>query len=135
MNASALLRLGVSACAACALAACRTAPPPDEPSLAGDQPALIVNPTPESHAELERVVSDMLFGAEVTLSKDALTESSVLVVERARIRSLENPPLSGRDLGRPERFRLLTTGTECVLIHESNHARYELPETDCVPEE
>jgi hypothetical protein len=118
------------------LAGCKaTAPPPDQPSLRGDQPAVIVNPTAESRAELKRVVSDMLFGAEVTLADDALTESSVLIIERARIRSLENPPLSGRDLGKPERFQLLTTGTECVLVHESDHARYELIETDCVPEE
>lgn len=129
-------RTALLCCLASAVSACRvTDRPPDEPSLAGDQPAVIVNPTPESRAELRGVVSDMLFGAEVTLSKDALTKSSVLVVERNRIRSLQHPPLTGRDLGKPERFRLLTTGTECVLIHESNHARYELPATDCIPEE
>lgn len=116
--------------------ACKATPPNgDQPLLHGDQPALIVNPTAESRAELKRVVSDMLFGAEVMLAADALTESSVLIVERKKIRSLQNPPLSGRDLGHPERFQLLTTGTECVLIHETNHARYELLETDCIPEE
>jgi hypothetical protein len=99
-----------------------------------DRPARIVNPSAESRAELRKVVSDMLFGAEVTLSDDALTDSSVLIVERTRIRSLENPPLSGRDLGRPERFQLVTDGTRCVLIHESDQARYELPDTECVAE-
>lgn len=142
----------LAACGLALLAACKvTEPPGDEPpappaageepprpeeppSLPGDRPAVIVNPTPASHAELERVVSDMLFGAEVTLSKDALTESSVLVVERSRIRRLDMPPLTGRDLGGPERFRLFATASGCVLVHESNHARYELPETDCAPE-
>jgi hypothetical protein len=149
----------VLACAFAALAACKlTGSPADEPppagadpppaaeapvtgsepevppALPGDRPAIIVNPTPESHAELERVVSDMLFGAKVTLSKDVFTESSVLVVERRRIEGLGHPPLTGRDLGRPERFRLLTDGTTCVLTHESNGARYELPLTDCGPE-
>lgn len=119
-----------------ALAACEsTKPATEEPSLNGDRPAVIVNPTAESRDELRRVVSDMLFGAQVTLADDALTESSVLVVERSRIRSLDSPPLSGRDVGKPERFQLLTTGTECILIHSPNLARYELEETDCVPEE
>jgi hypothetical protein len=99
-----------------------------------DRPARIVNPTERSRAELRRVVSDMLFGADVVLADDALTESSVLVVERSRIRSLGNPPLSGRDLGKPERFHLVTAATGCVLIHENDQARYELRETDCAAE-
>ncbi|HLU06006.1 MAG TPA: hypothetical protein VKZ91_05565 [Woeseiaceae bacterium] len=99
-----------------------------------ERPARIVGPTEESRAELARAVSEMLFGADVMLAEDALTESSVLIVERNRIRSIENRPLSGRDLGRPERFRLVTTGDRCVLIHENDEARYELLETNCVPE-
>lgn len=130
------LRLLAGICsAAVALTACKATPAPDEASLRGDRPAIIVNPTPASRAELQRVVRDMLFGAEVMLADDALTKSSTLTVERKHTRSLENPPLSGRDLGEPERFRLLTTGTECVLVHEPDKARYELIETDCVPEE
>jgi hypothetical protein len=125
MNHSTLLRfLGM----ALSLAGCKTA------AVHEERPALIVDPTPESRAELERVVSDMLFGAEVMLADDALTDSSVLIVERNRIRRLDNPPLSGRDLGRPERFQLVTAGNRCVLIHENDEARYELQETRCVPE-
>ena len=120
-----------------AIAACRSVTSPDEkaPSLHGDEPAVIVNPTDESRAELRQVVSDMLFGAEVALADDALTKSSVLVIERSRIRNLDDKRVSGRDLGEPQRFQLLTTGTECVLIHSPNLARYELTRTDCVPEE
>jgi hypothetical protein len=103
-------------------------------SVHEDRPARIVDPTPESRAELKRVVSDMLFGADVTLADDALTTSSVLIVERSRPRSLDNPPLSGRDLGQPEHFQLVITGKQCVLIHESDRARYELLETECVAE-
>lgn len=133
-----MLRLPKSAmcCAALALGACKlTVPPAEEASPRGEQPAVIVNASAESRAELHRVVSDMLVGADVTLADDALTETSVLTVERKQIKSLQNPPLSGRDLGRPERFQLLTTGTACILIHETGHARYELTETDCVPED
>jgi hypothetical protein len=103
-------------------------------SVHEERPARIVNPSAESRAELRRVVGDMLFGADVTLADDALTDSSVLIVERSRPRSLDNPPLSGRDLGQPERFQLVTTGKRCVLIRESDRARHELVETECVAE-
>ena len=116
------------ACTALASAACNMN------AMHEDRPARIVNPTAESRAELRHIVSEMLSGAEVMLSDDALTESSVLVVERSRIRSIDNPPLSGRDLGRPERFQLVTTGRQCVLIRESNQARHELFEAECMAE-
>lgn len=99
-----------------------------------ERPAIIVASGEESRSELKRAVSELLNGVEVMLADDALTESSVLVVERNRVRTLEGAPLSGRDLGRPERFRLVTTGTRCVLVHENSEARYELTETDCAPE-
>jgi hypothetical protein len=109
-------------------AACKTN------SVHEERPALIVNPSAESRAELHRVVGDMLFDAEVTLADDALTDSSILIVERDRPRSLDNPPLSGRDLGQPERFQLVTTGKRCLLIHDSDTARHELLEAECVAE-
>jgi hypothetical protein len=99
-----------------------------------ERPARVVNPTLESRAELQRVVSDMLFGADVALADDALTTSSVLIVERRRNRSLESPPLSGRDFGQPARFQLVMTGRQCVLIHENDQTRYELLETECAAE-
>ena len=116
------------ACIALLAAACKVNP------MHEDRPARIVNPTAESRAELKRVVSDMLFGADVTLADDALTTSSVLIVDRGRTRSLDSAPLSGRDFGRPERFQLVTTGKKCVLIHGDDQARYELLETECVAE-
>ena len=99
-----------------------------------DRPARIVDPSDASRAELQQVVSGALNGADVLLAEDALTGSSVLIIERRKTGSLDNPPLSGRDLGRPERFRLVTSGAECVLIHEKDSARYALHETDCAAE-
>jgi hypothetical protein len=103
-------------------------------SVHEDRPARIVDPSDESRAELQTVVSEALHGADVMLAADALTQSSLLIIERRKIQSLDNPPLSGRDLGRPEHFQLVTTGSQCVLIHESTKARYELTETGCVQE-
>lgn len=122
-------------CAGAALTACKAmAPVPYESSLQGNVPAVIVNPTPASRAELQRAVSKMLSGADVMLADEALTKSSILTIERKRTQSLDNPPLSGRDLGTPERFHLLLTGTGCVLVHESDESMVPLPETDCVAE-
>jgi hypothetical protein len=103
-------------------------------SVQEDRPARVVNPSPESRAELERAVSDMLFGADVILADEALTDSSVLLIERRRIRDSNNVPLSGRDLGEPEHFKLVMSGTRCVLIHERDDARYELQHTQCAAE-
>lgn len=118
------------------IAACRTtAPVPYESSLQGNVPAVIVNPTAASRAELRQAVSELLGGADVMLADDALTQTSILTIERRRSGTLDKPPLSGRDLGSPERFHLLLTGTGCVLVHESDEATVPLTETDCVPEE
>lgn len=100
-----------------------------------DQPARIVEPDDASRAELERAVSEALRVDEVMLADDALTGTSVLVVERSKLRSVEgSPPLSGRDLGTPERFRLLTDGERCVLVHDGSGRRFELAATRCATE-
>jgi hypothetical protein len=103
-------------------------------SIQADQPARVVGSTPESRAELQRVVSTALQVDEVTLAHDALKESSWLVIERSRVRNLDNAPLQGRDLGRPERFQLVLSGHRCVLVRERDGSRYTLLETACVTE-
>lgn len=126
---------GLIVSAALLVGGCRAAPTAGGSGVDGEVPARIVNPTESSRAELERAVSDMLFGADVTLADDALTESSVLILERGRARSMANPPLSGREMREPERFQLVTDGEGCFLIHGAGRARYELNDTECVPEE
>ena len=110
---------------ALALAACRTASP--------DRPALVTSLTPESRAEITRAVSRLLSGTPVTLADDALTREDTLVVERARHRSLDGTPSTGRDTGRPERFRLVQSGGRCVLVHEGSGRRSTLEATTCRP--
>lgn len=109
-------------------AACLSTPPD------AGTPARIVDPGPASRDELQRVVSDALGAGEVMLDEAALTDSSWLVVERRRIRDLDNAPLSGRDLGSPERFRLRLHGDDCVLVHEQTGRRYPLNAAACVAE-
>lgn len=95
-------------------------------------PALITAPNPASRAELERVISSSLNGAPVTLADDALTRDSVLTIEPVRPRDAQGRPLDGRDPGRPEHFRLLQAGSDCVLVHERTGQRWKLTQSSCV---
>jgi hypothetical protein len=109
-----------------ALASCHARAPQDAP-------AVIASPSPESRAELRRVVSEALGGAPVTLADDALVRETTLVVERARARDAEGRPLDGREKRRPEHFRLVKSGDSCVLVHEQTGRRFPLSGVTCTP--
>jgi len=95
--------------------------------------AVIDRPTEQSRAELARAVSEALNGAPVTLADDALTRDSRLIIEKARPRDASGVPLSGRDRDKPEIFRLVKAGEECVLVQERTGMRARLPSTRCHP--
>lgn len=95
------------------------------------QPARIIEPTEASRAALQQVLARAL-KVEVVVAKDALTESSKLVLEPAARR--HHARLQGRDLDKPERFFLLMEGGECLLEHERSGERYRLEDTRCEPE-
>jgi hypothetical protein len=109
------------------LAACATT------SGRRDLPAVLTNPTAESRAELVRRVSGALHGAPITIADDALTRESTLIIERARPRTADGVPLSGRETGRPEHFRLVKNGSHCVLVQERTGKRWTLKAATCSP--
>jgi len=113
--------------AAGAIAACQSF------SAARDEPALLVDPTAATRAELLMVMTRAL-GAPVVLAADALTATSLLSVERNPPRDISGAPLTGRTLGRPEQFRLVLGASGCELVHLSNGDRFELREARCVAE-
>ncbi|HKB75281.1 MAG TPA: hypothetical protein VKC58_01710 [Myxococcales bacterium] len=123
------MNAAIAASAIASLAACRTAP------ARQDLPAVVAQPTSQSHAEMVRAVSAALNGVAVTLADDALTRESTLVLERAKRRDPSGLPVQGRELGMPERFRLVKSGTACVLIHEGSGQRFTLRDTTCSPVE
>ena len=97
-----------------------------------DVPAVIVEPGADSRAELLRVVTTALRRSDVTLADAALTQDSVLIVERTVARDPTGQRLSGRDTERPEQFQLVTASGKCVLIHQRSAQRYALTQTRCV---
>ena len=69
------------------------------------------------------MVRNALNGSEVVLARDALTNDSLLIIEPQH--------LTGRDLRRPEHFRLVLSGARCVLVHEGTETRMRLTDTTC----
>ena len=96
-----------------------------------NEPAVIVDPTDASRAALQQVVNEAL-RTDVLLADDALTDSSVLIIERRIPQSITGSPAQGRTMDMPVQFWLLTNGTICVLEDQRDKARYLLEDTKCV---
>ncbi len=113
--------------AAAHLAGCRT------PQPGADLPAVVVNPTPESRAELVRAISAALDGATVMLADDAFTTESGLAIERPPLRDPNGLLAQGRERAVPEQLRLVKSGAQCVLVHQRTGRRYPLSGVACEP--
>lgn len=96
-------------------------------------PAVLTSPTARTRAELARVVSRAMNGAPVTLADSALTSDDVLIVDRVVRRDARGRELNGREIGRPEHFRLVKHGSRCVLVHEPAGRRWTLRSATCQP--
>lgn len=97
-------------------------------------PALLVEPTPAASAEIVAAIAAALGAEPAAVDPDALTRSSLITFERREPEGIPDRALTGRDLGAPERFRLLTDGRTCYLVHETGTARVALLRSRCVPE-
>ena len=97
-----------------------------------DRPAMIVNPTAATRTELLHIVRMALNNAPVTLADDALTQDTVLIIERTPRRDAGGQLLNGRVLEAPERFVLSLSNSHCVLTQESTHRHWVLRQTKCV---
>jgi hypothetical protein len=95
-----------------------------------DQAAVIVNPDAASRAALQETVNTALH-TDVALADDALTETSILTIERKVPQSIEGSPAQGRNMEMPIQFRLVTNGSECVLIDQRDMSRVVLADTVC----
>ena len=98
-----------------------------------DQPARIINPDEASRAALRSMV-DSILNTEVTLAENALTESSMLIIERNPPRTMTNPNPQGRTMDEPIQFRLVINGSDCILIDQRNESRHVLEDTECAAE-
>lgn len=107
------------------LAACRmVAAHPDEA-------AVITHPDDQSRAEIRRVISQALNGAPLTLTDDALTIESTVIIEPVRRRDASGAPLDGRDLRKPQTFQLVKNGNTCILLQQGTKHRWPLKSVTC----
>ena len=95
-----------------------------------DKAAVIVNPDAASRAALQETVNTILH-TDVALADDALTETSILVIERKVPQSIEGSPAQGRNMEKPIQFRLVANGSECILIDQRDLSRAVLADTAC----
>lgn len=96
-----------------------------------DVAALRAKPTPASTTEIREAVEKALPGRRVLLASDALTESSLLVIERRRRERLDGVRSSGAADEAPHRFRLVLDGQQCELVHLNTGKRHALTRTRC----
>jgi len=99
-----------------------------------DQAAVIVDPDAASRAALQETVNAALH-TDVTVADNALTDSSILIIERKIPQSIEGSPAQGRTMEMPIQFRLVTDGTNCILVDQRDASRHMLADTRCVAEE
>jgi hypothetical protein len=98
-----------------------------------DVAARITNPSTASQAALQHAVNDAL-NTEVLLAADALTTSSILVIERNPPRSMQSQPATGRIMDPPIRFHLVLNNSECILVDQRDESRRLLEDTTCAAE-
>ncbi|MBW1905745.1 MAG: hypothetical protein JRJ24_10645 [Deltaproteobacteria bacterium] len=98
-----------------------------------DRAARIIHADDASRAALQHAVNDAL-NTNVTLADDALTESSLLIIERSPPRSMQGLPTQGRNMDIPIQFRLVINREDCILIDQRDRSRYELENTTCEAE-
>lgn len=98
-----------------------------------DTPARIVNADDASRAALQEAVNTA-FGTNVTISDDALTDSSLLTIERSPRPTIDNPNPVGRNMEMPFQLRLYVNGSDCVLVDQRDRKRYVLANTTCEAE-
>jgi hypothetical protein len=99
---------------------------------AGETPALLVAPDANTQAELQRLVSTALGGVSITLSDAALTDSSLLIIERKPHVDASGARIMGRDLEMPEQFQLIKQGSVCLLEQIRTGERWPLQGAVCV---
>ena len=98
-----------------------------------DRPARVVNSDADSRAALQAAVNEAL-GTEVMLADTALTDSSLLAIERWPAGTMDNPVPQGRILEKPIQFRLVSNGSDCILIDQRDGSRHVLENTSCEAE-
>lgn len=99
-----------------------------------DVPALIIQPDEASRSALRSTLSEIFGGRDITLADDALTRTSMLVLEPTLRQKLDRRQSLGRVVTKPFIFRLVKHGDLCILVDLRDDKAYPLTDTRCVAE-
>ena len=93
--------------------------------------ALITHSSEESVTELHSIVTEALNVKKILLARDALTQSSRLIINRKNHRSLQQGVVMGRSEEMPEIFKLKLKGKKCILLHPASNRSWPLLKSQC----
>ena len=93
-------------------------------------PAAIIDSTASSRTDIRQAVTAAL-SAEVLIADDALTTSSLLIIERRSQRTIDGRVGSGRVTTPPEIFQLVLDDDQCILVHRRTGEAYPLENARC----
>lgn len=96
----------------------------------GEHPAVLTQQA--SNALVLQAAMQRMLGRAVTLAPDALMRESTLLVEPVGVMA-NGQRIDGREARPPERFTLLRSEGECVLVRASTGERLVLHGADCRP--
>lgn len=99
-----------------------------------DVPAVITEPDDASRAALRNTLAEIYDDRRITIADDALTTTSLLILEIGPPRTGAATDVGDRQTERPLRIRLVRNGDDCVLIDLRDDSRHALADTNCVPE-
>jgi len=97
-----------------------------------DQAAVLSKSSVDVRAEIAEAVSKALNGRKVLISQNSLMDTNRLIIER-RSAMHQGISVMTRDMPMPDHFRLMMTGTSCVLVHEQTGETYPLSRVACKP--
>ena len=93
-------------------------------------PAAIIDSTASSRTDIRQAVTAAL-GTKVLIADDALTTSSLLIIDRRPQNTIDGRIGSGRILDPPETFQLVLDENQCILVHRRTEEAYPLENARC----
>lgn len=103
-------------------------------TLHEEVPARLTEPSADARAELQTIIASAARVHQLTLAEHPFADSHILILETTPRRDPQGNRLPGRDLSKPERFQLLVSGEDCILLQEKTGERWILREARCLPE-
>ena len=100
-------------------------------STAEEVPAWVSAPSAQTQSALQAAMARLLGGAPIRLAPDAFAQSSLLTLERAAHGLGASATASSLIVEKPEQFRLVLIGSQCLLVRVRTAERAALEHLEC----